>query len=175
VNVVLIGPMTKRLRASMVAGLALAVVFSAWPTVIAQTGGQGSPTLTAQDYIDVQQLYARYAHALDSFEREGAGWAETFTPDGVFSRNTVGYAALVAFAKNWRENRGGAFLQHWNNQLVITPTAQGARGSAYMMLVDRRTTPPSIMSVYEYDDELVRTAGGWRFKSRSFVTLPAVK
>ena len=154
----------------------LAGVLSNAPVIGAQTGGQPpSVSFTTQDYIDVQQLYARYAHALDAFEREGAGWAETFTPDGVFSRNTVGYTALVAFAKNWRDNRGGAFLQHWNNQLVITPTAQGARGSAYMMLVDRRTQPPSILSVYEYDDELVRTAGGWRFKSRSFVPLPAVK
>jgi SnoaL-like domain len=71
-------------------------------------------------------------------------------------------------------HRGGAFLQHWNTQLVITPTADGARGSAYMMLVDRRTQPPSITSVYEYDDEIVRTAGGWRFKSRSFVPLTPV-
>ena len=93
----------------------------------------------------------------------------------MFSKTTVGYAALVAFARNWHDNRGGAYLQHWNTQLVITPTAGGARGSAYMMLVDRRTQPPSIMQVYEYDDELVRTVAGWRFKSRSFVPLPAVK
>lgn len=129
--------------------------------------------LKTEDYVEIQQLYARYAHALDAFEREGAGWAETFTADGIFNKTTIGYDALVQFAKTWRSDRGGAFLQHWNNQLVITPTAGGARGSAYMMLVDRHTQPPSIRQVYEYDDELVRTNAGWRFKSRSFVQLPA--
>ena len=168
-------------RMRHVASLIVTALAAAWlsstPAVVAAQAQSktSAQSFSTQDYIDVQQLYARYAHALDSYEREGAGWAETFTPDGVFNKNTVGYAALVAFAKNWRENRGGAFLQHWNTQLVITPTADGARGSAYMMLVDRRTQPPSIMSVYEYDDEIVRTAGGWRFKSRSFVPLPPVK
>ena len=93
--------------------------------------------------------------------------------DDFFNKTTIGYEALVQFAKTWRSDRGGAFLQHWNNQLVITPSAGGARGSAYMMLVDRRTQPPSIRQVYEYDDELVKTNAGWRFKSRSFVQLPA--
>lgn len=167
--------MLARLITVLAVGLALAIALPpAWPAVAAQSPA-APPALSTQDYIDIQQLYARYAHALDAYEREGAAWAETFTPDGVFSKNTVGYAALVAFAKNWHDNRGGPFLQHWNTQLVINPSATGARGSAYMMLVDRRTQPPSIMSVYEYDDELVRTPAGWRFKSRSFVPLPPVK
>jgi len=132
-----------------------------------------NPALTAQDYIDIQQLYARYGQAIDSGERNGEAWAEMFTPDGVFNKTTVGRQQLAAFAKNWHENRGGAHIQHWNTQLVITPTADGARGSCYLMLVDRRTQPPSIMSVSKYDDVLVKTAQGWRFQSRSFVPLPA--
>lgn len=125
-------------------------------------------TLSMQDYIDIQQLYARYAHAIDSGARNGQTWAETFTLDGTFGTN-VGRDQLAAFAKNWHENRGGAQIQHWNSNLVITPAADGAHGSCYLMLVDKRTKPTSIMSTNQYDDTLVRTAEGWRFKKRGFV------
>lgn len=36
--------------------------------------------LTTQDYIDIQQLYARCAHAVD--RRDGKAWSEVFTSDG---------------------------------------------------------------------------------------------
>ena len=58
----------------MSAALVVACVCSSSRTVFAQARTPVSPgALSTQDYIDVQQLYARYAHALDSFEREGAG------------------------------------------------------------------------------------------------------
>ena len=164
------------MRTRVIAMLALPAALAAGctaqqqPTVAVQAASAG---FTTQDYIDIQQLYARYGQTIDSGERDGEAWADTFTPDGVFSKTTVGRQALAAFAKNWHENRGGAQMQHWNTQLLITPTADGARGSCYLMLVDRRTQPPSIMSVSKYDDVLVKTPGGWRFKSRSFVAPPA--
>ncbi len=39
--------------------------------------------LSAQDYFEIQQLYARYNNAIDSGDAEG--WAATFTSDGVFN------------------------------------------------------------------------------------------
>jgi hypothetical protein len=168
--------MKKRLLAMLAVQAALAGACSAPKVSAVSAENETRPAVqgfSAQDYIDVQQLYARYAHAIDTGERDGAAWAETFIPDGVFSKTTVGHDALATFAKNWHENRGGAQIQHWNTQLLIIPTTGGARGSTYLMLVDRRTQPPSIMSVNKYEDELVRTGGGWRFKSRSFVPAPA--
>jgi hypothetical protein len=120
--------------------------------------------LSADDYVEIQQLYARYNNAIDSGDAEG--YAATFTPDGVF--NTFnGHDALVGFIKAWREKMGGANRRHWNTNLLITPTAEGASGSVYLFLMDVSTRPPTVATAAKYDDQLVKTADGWRFKKRT--------
>jgi hypothetical protein len=119
--------------------------------------------LTTQDYIDIEQLYARYNHAIDSGDAEG--WAATFTPEGSFNRFT-GHDALVGFIKQWREKMNGANRRHWNSNLLITPAADGASGVVLLMIVDVGTQPPSIVMTGQYTDSLVKTPQGWRFKSR---------
>ena len=57
-------------------------------------GQVGAGMLTSQDHGEIRQLYARYAHTIDTGEAEG--WADTFTADGVFG-NAHGRAALVEF------------------------------------------------------------------------------
>jgi actinorhodin biosynthesis protein ActVIA len=132
--------------------------------VQAQSSGARSTALSTQDYIDIQQLYARYALLIDTGDAEG--WANTFTPDGVFNNSSRGHDALVQFVHDWRDNRRGASLRHWNSNLVITPTADGASGSIYMQLLDISTTQPTATASYRYEDTLVKTAAGWRFKTR---------
>ena len=119
--------------------------------------------LTTQDYIDIEQLYAAYNHAIDT--GDGEGWAAKFTPDGSFNKYT-GHDALVGFIKNWREKMNGANRRHWNTNLRITPSADGASGAVLLMIVDVGTQPPSIVMTGQYTDALVKTANGWRFKSR---------
>jgi hypothetical protein len=50
---------------------------------------------------------------------------------------------------------------------VITPSADGATGTISTMLVNLATRPVSIGAYVTYSDVLVKTAAGWRFKSRS--------
>ena len=119
--------------------------------------------LTTQDYIDIEQLYAQYNHAIDSGDAEG--WAAMFTPQGSFNRFT-GHDALVGFIKQWREKMNGANRRHWNSNLRITPAADGASGVVLLMIVDVGTQPPSIVMTGQYTDSLVKTPHGWRFKSR---------
>ena len=120
--------------------------------------------LTADDYMEIQQLYAKYNTAIDS--GDGEGYAATFTPDGVFNTFS-GHDALVGFIKRWRESMGGAARRHWNNNLVLTPTAEGANGTVYLFLMDISAKPPAIQTVAKYEDQLVKTADGWRFKHRA--------
>src|SRR5690606_15710924 len=48
--------------------------------------------LAANDYIEIQQLYARYNTAID--RNDADAWADTFTADGVFAGNFKGREAL---------------------------------------------------------------------------------
>jgi SnoaL-like domain len=123
----------------------------------------GSKTLTAQDFVDIQQLYAKYNWTLDAGDAEG--YASTFIPDGVFNNN-VGHDAIVKFANTFHAGLG-AHVHHWNTNLMIVPTAEGATGSVYLVLVDFATKPASIATSATYADELVKTAQGWRFKKRA--------
>ena len=103
--------------------------------------GTAANGLIAQDYFEIQQLYAHYNIAIDSGDAEG--WAATFTPDGVFN-TFAGHDALVGFVKTWREKLNGATRKHWNNNLQITGNSKEASGSVYLMLVDISTKPASI-------------------------------
>lgn len=139
-------------------------------TILAQSKSV-KPALSTQDYIDIQQLYARYAQTIDAGDAEG--WANTFTPDGVFNNSSRGHEALVQFIHDWRDKRDGAHRRHWNSNLVISPTPAGAGGSVYLLLLDTGTRPPTPAASYIYDDALVKTAGGWRFKTRVLHADPA--
>ena len=131
---------------------------------VASSGAAQSGSLTADDYIEIQQLYGKYAQALDLGDAEG--WANTFTPDGVFGES-MGYDQLKAFAEGFMENFDGA-ARHWNSGLVITPTTDGADGACYLLLVDTRSQPPGITVAGIYADKVVKTSAGWRFKERVF-------
>jgi hypothetical protein len=91
--------------------------------------------LTADDYLEIPQLDARYNHAIDSGDAEG--YANLFVPDGSFN-NDIGHDALIAFIKN----RNGANMRHWNTNLVITPTSEGANGPDVPDVSQRRPEPP---------------------------------
>ena len=72
----------------------------------AQFGGVRSTALSTQDDIDIQQLYALYAVLIDTGDADG--WANTFTPDGVFNNSSQGHDPLVQFVHDWRDKRRGA-------------------------------------------------------------------
>ena len=122
--------------------------------------------LTSDDLVEIQQLYAKYNWTLDAGDAEG--YASTFVPDGVFNNN-VGHDAIVKFANTFHTGIG-AHLHHWNTNLMILPTPDGASGQVYLVLVDFATKPASIFTSATYSDELVKTAQGWRFKKRATKT-----
>jgi hypothetical protein len=128
------------------------------------TFAQNKSSFTANDYMEIQQLYTHYNMAIDSGDAEG--YAATFVPDGTF--NTFkGHDALVGFIHDWHDKRGGANRRHWNTNLAITPTAEGANGAVYLLLVDVGVRPPALGAAAKYEDQLVKTSQGWRFKKRA--------
>jgi hypothetical protein len=142
--------------------------------------------LTPGDYVDIQQLSARYAFAIDTCTNGGNDFADLFTEDGEFSvsqqpgvagnRKTQGRSALVKAAGG--DGQGGCVdprtqmgygISHLIVNLVITPTADGAIGRSYLLAIGVGGDPTRIERQGGYEDVYVRTAAGWRFKSRVHV------
>ena len=141
------------MKNATLAAIAAAMLACAAPALAA-----GS--LTTQDYIEIEQLYAAYNMAIDSGDAKA--WAATFTPDGSFNRFT-GKEALEGFINQWRDKMNGGGRRHFNSNLRIVPSAEGANGSVYLMLVDVNA---KTFTTASYADTLVKTAEGWRFKTR---------
>ena len=140
--------------------LALAVALGAMTWAHAQPRTPPG-SLTTQDYIDIQQLYSRYNQTLD--RRDAEGWAGVFTADGTFN-DLTGHDALVGFVK--ARQGDGARRRHWNSNLLITGTPEGASASVYLLLFDTSVKPPVVATSGRYQDTLVKTSQGWRFKKR---------
>ena len=120
--------------------------------------------LTALDYVQIEQLYAHYAHYLDT--ADGEKFAALFTPDGVFITNKPGYGnikgrrALAAFAAKAGAPPPVVRAGHSPTTVMIAPAPGGATGSAYLM------AGTGADQGYVYTDTFVKTAEGWRFKTR---------
>ena len=148
-----------------VAVLTLSMAVAVVGLARAEQGAAGrAASVTPQDYMEIQQLYARYAHTLDSGDADG--WVRTFTADGVFG-NRKGPEPLAEFARNFYKNSSGN-IRHWYNQLVVTSTPEGANGTCYFVLID--VTKRAITTTGIYKDTLVKTPDGWRFKERVATT-----
>ncbi len=165
-----------------------AAMVSALPALHAQQTAKPTKagTLTPQDYIDIQQLSARYAFAIDTCTNGGADFADLFTDDGEFSvsqqwgvagsRRTKGRSALMDAAGG--DGKGGCRdpktlmgygISHIVVNQVITPTADGAAGKSYLLAIGVGGDPTKIERQGGYEDVYVRTPAGWRFKSRVHV------
>jgi hypothetical protein len=158
----------------MIAKLSLAVVMTALVIGVAEsslaraqqkvTGG----SLTAADYVEIQQLVARYSYAVDTHADNGYAYADLFTPDGMFGK-TKGREALAELARTTQKDRGGpSYTRHFLTNVIIYPTPEGARGSQYLSAIDVSAggKPSSVVHGGRYEDVYVKTPAGWRFKSR---------
>jgi hypothetical protein len=162
-------------------GIAMALAAGAgFAAVQAQSRASGA-TLTPQDYIEIQQLVARYPYALDGGAARGGVYADLFTADGVFinqdGRHEGGRAALERLGGARRERETPLNTAHYIVNHVIEPLpGGGARGQEYLVVLDigeegpvHGPRPSSIRLGGQYRDEYQKTPQGWRFKTRQFI------
>jgi len=153
------------------AALAPLVALSTAKKAPAGKPAAGAPSLTAEDYIGIQDLVARYPFALDADTDEGASYANLFTADAVFRQPvTEGRDNLAKLAV--AQPHGPQYARHFIANHVIDPAQGGATGKEYLVVVDIDAPgkPGKVFLVGHYDDTYVKTAEGWRFKTRTFVT-----
>jgi uncharacterized protein (TIGR02246 family) len=116
------------------------------------------------DVEEIRRLLAEYCFAIDN--RDAEYWASLFTDDGVFDSNTleslVGHKALRDFVNSVVPDG----RHHFSTNEIIVVDGDVATVRAYAMVT--MDSPPVLSSVGTYEDDLVRTASGWRFRRRYF-------
>lgn len=165
------------MTARTIVGALSTVIFLALPLA---SQAQKAMELTALDYIEIQQLIARYARAMDTCSNNGYDYAELYTDDGIFlpiinGREIAGIqgrerlAEISGGGSNNCENVGwiDQGVHHIYANHIITPTPEGASGSVDMMLIGLGGDPNKIEHDGYYEDIYVKTPDGWRFKQRT--------
>jgi hypothetical protein len=144
-----------------------------------------APAFTAADYQEIAQLTNKYAYGIDTCSNNGYDYADVFTADGEFidKNSDAGFKAGGRVLAKGREalatligggSRGCKTKLVWTDwshimtNLVVTPTADGATGRLYLIQLDIKG-PGTIERHGGYEDVYVRTAKGWRIKSRTHV------
>jgi hypothetical protein len=151
-------------------GVASVLTVAAVALGVAESQRGKAPALSTQDRLDIQELGARYCYGLDTGADNGYYYANVFTPDGSFG-NTVGREKLAALAREGGGRLKARGYQHIVTNVIIEPSAEGAVGIQYIQVltVGGQGKPPMVDHGGRYEDVYVKTAEGWRIKSRKFV------
>jgi SnoaL-like protein len=170
---------------------AVAFEWAAHETVMAQAPA----TLTAMDYIEIQQLVAKFSFALDYCTHGGKDFADLFVEGGSYAIDAGDGNPRVSNTREQLERLAGgpdcstvkpgaseapsgrSNVRHVSESLVIEAAPNGARGKSYAIypankgrFIDAETAG----QVGIFIDEYVKTPSGWRFKSRVHVLTPPI-
>jgi len=140
--------------------------------------------LTAMDYIEIQQLVAKYARFIDTCSNNGYDYADLYTEDGIFLPDLGGrtippiqgreaLARVSGGGSNNCQNVGWIEqgVRHIYTNHIITPSPEGATGTVDMLMIGIDGDPEKILHDGYYDDVYVKTPQGWRFKQRTHYAL----
>jgi hypothetical protein len=127
--------------------------------------------VTAQDHVDIQNLYAAYNLASDAGDAEA--YAACFTEDGVLRIDPLdvtvrGRASFVAFKQKDAAGRGGKYRRHWNGSLHLEKIDRDTvRGRCYFHGYNGKPGElPTLADAGVYEDTIVRVDGVWKYGER---------
>ena len=168
---------------SLLTAIVLALAVPAAVVLSGQSGAARPSPLTTQDYIDIQQLNARYTVAIDECTNNGYDYADLYVDDGWFapSRNGKVLSKFQGRDKLAAAARGNMKscdevpwkgIKHMYVNHVITPSAGGATGRIDLIAIGLDGDPHKVEHQGHYEDVYVKTARGWLFQSRIHMLAP---
>jgi ketosteroid isomerase-like protein len=122
-------------------------------------------SLSYQDKMEIQELAAQYANALDSGKFDE--WLDTWADDGVWEGGLGRYEGKSSLAKLPVDL--GARIQgkrHVMCNFVINGEGDQATLHSYLLVFERESSPQLVASGV-YVDVLKRIDGRWRFAQRT--------
>ena len=135
--------------------------------------------LEPADELAVRNVVARLAHLADAGDVDA--YVSLFAADGVWEMppsphvgldgsRRVGRDDIAAGARDriaaGLQGAGSGTMHVVSTTAVDADGAGGASATSYFTFCSARSTPPSVLSMGRYDDELVRTPGGWKLARR---------
>jgi hypothetical protein len=152
------------------------------PVLQAQAAAAQAPALSALDHVEIRNLVAKYARAIDTCSNNGYDYADLYTSDGSFNSSRsgklgtpyIGRERLAEAAGGGprgckKLQREGGLWIHAIVNLVIEPSADGgAVGTSdlvYPSLRGKDFDAEHSGHVGGYDYVFAKTPRGWRFKS----------
>jgi hypothetical protein len=127
--------------------------------------------LSVEDRLDIQDLFAKYAWAIDLADAEAA--VACFTEDAYFDHlwqgRVQGKDAILRNLKElWYDRQSWWFgRQHLFNHFLMTPEDRGARVKSFFQIIQYNVDYGTnfVFGIGTRDDFCVKQNGAWLFKS----------
>lgn len=115
----------------------------------------------------IRELMARYCFHFDNGEFDA--WLDLFTPDGAFDLGSRGRfggrESLQKFLKSLPLTNGIPMMKHCVMNSIVSVDGDQATAQSYVVVV-RGGEQLAVTVAGRYDDQLAKSANGWRFKER---------
>lgn len=168
------------MRRWLIAGAASLLVAAGFGAGYAAASSKGrvAGQISYEDRAAINDLMIRYSHYIDTHQTEA--WASLFTADGELQfpgASPKGHDALVQFATRPDSDVQGA---HFVGNSLLVEVAPGRVHARSMIILGRADRTKQFSATFNalgvYVDDIVKTAGGWKFQSRkSDTSLPVTE
>ena len=118
--------------------------------------------------LAIQELCARYCHTIDS--QDSDGWADCFTPDGMFEFDGWAIAGRAALREYADVHTQFMRCRHMTVNHLYEVHGDQATGTSTTVVTLATEGGYKILGQSAYFDTLTKQDGGWRFVARRLKT-----